>query len=140
VRNIRLLIEYDGTAFAGWQVQPGLRTVQGVLEERLGTMTGERVTLIGSGRTDAGVHARGQTANFKTASAAPVRAFCQGLNGVLPRDIAILHAEEAAEEFHARYGARARVYRYSIIRRRSPILERYAWRFGHLIDETVMGP
>ena len=107
-RNIRLLLEYDGTRYHGWQRQPDAATLQQTLEEALARLTGEAVTVIGSGRTDAGVHALGQVANFRTAGSLPLKAFHQGLNSLLPRDIAVLAATEAPPDFHARKSARAK--------------------------------
>ena len=95
LRNIRLLLEYDGTRYHGWQRQAAAATIQGVVEAGVARLTGEAIALIGSGRTDAGVHARGQVANFRTTSAIPLQAFHQGLNSLLPRDIAVLSASEA---------------------------------------------
>ncbi|HZE21974.1 MAG TPA: tRNA pseudouridine(38-40) synthase TruA, partial [Desulfobaccales bacterium] len=103
-----MLLEYDGTCYHGWQRQPDASTIQGVVEEALARLTGERVSLIGSGRTDAGVHALGQVANFRTSSAIPLQAFNQGLNALLPPDIEVLAAREAPLEFHARKSARAK--------------------------------
>ncbi len=127
MRNIRLTLEYDGTAFSGWQYQPGRRTVQGILEEKLSELLGEKVSAIGSGRTDAGVHALGQVANFMTSKKIPLQAFRQGLNRLLPRDLAVLDAKEAKPDFHARFDARRRLYRYQIVTERSPVRERFAW-------------
>jgi tRNA pseudouridine38-40 synthase len=138
MRNIKLLLEYDGTAFAGWQVQPEQRTVQGVLESALSQMIGEKVSLTGSGRTDAGVHASGQVANFRTGTDIPLKAFNEGLNALLPKDVAVLHAEEADPEFHSRFGAKSRLYRYQIITRRSPLLERYSWRILYSLNREVL--
>jgi tRNA pseudouridine38-40 synthase len=138
LKNIKLLLEYDGTSFAGWQVQPGQRTVQGVLEEALQKITGDRVALTGSGRTDAGVHASGQVANFRTERDIPLKAFNQGMNAILPGDVAVLAAEEAEPDFHARFGAKSRRYRYQIVTRRSPLLERYAWRMTYPVKFGVM--
>ncbi len=95
LRNIRLLVEYDGTRYHGWQRQAEAVTIQQVLEDTLNRLTGEKVALIGSGRTDAGVHARGQVANFRTASPIPLQAFHKGMNSLLPKDIAVLEAAEA---------------------------------------------
>src|SRR5665811_2635136 len=89
-RNIRLLLEYDGTRYHGWQRQLDAATIQGVLEAAVARLTQAPVAIIGSGRTDAGVHARGQVANFRTNSAIPLKAFHQGLNSLLPKDIAVL--------------------------------------------------
>lgn len=138
MRNIKLTIEYDGTDFAGWQFQPGQRTVQGLLEENLSSMLEEKISVLGSGRTDAGVHAAGQVANFKTSREIPLKAFDEGLNSLLPRDVAVLKAEEAAENFHARFDAKTRRYRYQIIFRRSPLRERYAWRMLYKADPAIL--
>jgi tRNA pseudouridine38-40 synthase len=128
-RNIRLTLEYDGTHYHGWQRQKNAVSLQEVLENALARITGETVRLIGSGRTDAGVHARGQVANFITTSRAPVRAFVQGLNSLLPRDIAVLEALEVPLTFHARYDAWWKTYEYLILNRPvpSPLSRRRAW-------------
>ncbi|MBI4727328.1 tRNA pseudouridine(38-40) synthase TruA [candidate division TA06 bacterium] len=138
LRNIKLLLEYDGTAFAGWQVQPEQRTVQGVLEPALSRMTGEKVSLLGSGRTDAGVHASGQVANFRTETDIPLKAFCLGLNAIIPDDVAVLKTEEADPGFNSRFDARSRSYRYQIITRRSPLNERFAWAITYPIDQNIL--
>jgi tRNA pseudouridine38-40 synthase len=140
LRNIRLLLEYDGTRYHGWQRQADAVTIQGVLEAAVARLTGEAVAIIGSGRTDAGVHARGQVANFRTTSAIPLRAFHQGLNSLLPRDIAVLSAAEAPPEFHARKSARAKTYEYRILNRpnRSPLNHHYAWWIAPRLDLTAM--
>ena len=117
MRNLRLLVQYVGTRFAGWQVQPGRPTVQGVLEDRIGRMLGETVRIAGAGRTDAGVHARGQVANFATASRIPIEGLVRGLNARLPIDIAVPRVDEAAPSFHSRADARSKEYRYRITRR-----------------------
>jgi tRNA pseudouridine38-40 synthase len=139
-RNIRLLLEYDGTRYHGWQRQADAATIQQTLEESLERLTGEKVALIGSGRTDAGVHARGQVANFRTESAIPLTAFHQGLNSLLPRDIAVLAATEAEPSFHARKSARAKTYEYRILNRgtRSPLNRHYAWWIAPPLDLTAM--
>jgi tRNA pseudouridine38-40 synthase len=139
-RNIRLLLEYDGTGYHGWQRQLDALTIQQVLEEALQRLTGERIILIGSGRTDAGVHALGQTANFRTESAIPLTAFHKGLNSLLPKDIAVLAAAEAPPEFHARKSARAKTYEYRILNRptRSPLSGRYAWWIAPGLDLAAM--
>jgi tRNA pseudouridine38-40 synthase len=138
LRNIKLIIEYDGTDFAGWQFQPGQRTIQGLLEENLSSMLEEKISVLGSGRTDAGVHAAGQVANFKTSRDIPLKAFDEGLNSLLSRDVAVLKAEEAAENFHARFDAKSRRYRYQIVFRRSPLRERYAWRMLYKADPAIL--
>jgi len=140
MRNIRLLLEYDGAGYHGWQRQLDAATIQGVLEDAVARLTQERVAVIGSGRTDAGVHARGQVANFRTASAIPLRAFHQGLNSLLPKDIAVLEAREAEPAFHARKSARAKTYEYRILNRstRSPLHRNYAWRLAPPLDLGAM--
>jgi len=118
-RNIRLLIAYDGTDFCGWQRQESGRTVQGVIEQALEKMHGQPVNLTGCGRTDAGVHAAGQTANFFTAiDSIPACRFAPALNSLLPQDVRVLEADEQAGGFHARFSAVSRTYRYHFICRR----------------------
>lgn len=115
-RNIKLIIAYDGTEFCGWQRQDNRRTVQGVIEDALEKMHGKPTALTGAGRTDAGVHAAGQTANFYTNinSMAEDR-FVPALNSLLPRDVRILESREVSNDFHARFSAKARVYRYQFL-------------------------
>jgi tRNA pseudouridine38-40 synthase len=139
-RNIRLLLEYDGTGYHGWQRQRDPATIQGVLEAAVARLTQEPVAIIGSGRTDAGVHARGQVANFRTGSPIPLKAFHQGLNSLLPKDIAVLEASEAPLEFHARKSARAKTYEYHILNRpnRSPLHRHYAWWLAPPLDLAAM--
>jgi tRNA pseudouridine38-40 synthase len=122
------LVEYDGTDFAGFQRQPGRRTVQGELERCLGHLTSERVALVAAGRTDAGVHATGQVVSFHSAGRIPTGNIPAAANSLLPKDIAVRGAEEASEQFHARYSARSRVYRYTVVEcsTRSALLGRYA--------------
>lgn len=113
-RNIRLLIAFDGTAYSGWQRQKSAPTIQGEIELCLQRMTGAAVTLHGAGRTDAGVHALGMVANFRTRARIPCPGFLQGLNSMLPPDIRILEASEVPDEFHSRYSATGKTYRYTI--------------------------
>ncbi|MGB2990053.1 MAG: tRNA pseudouridine(38-40) synthase TruA [Candidatus Zixiibacteriota bacterium] len=127
LRNIRLEIEYDGTEFYGWQVQPKLRTVQGEIQERLKTILNQEVNLIGAGRTDVGVHALSQVANFKTDNPLDSETILKGLNGLLPHDVAVKKVQEVDSDFHARYSATSRLYRYRIYRGRTAILRRYVW-------------
>ncbi len=110
--RIRLELDYIGTAYAGWQTQPGQRTVQGEIERALQNLTGEAVRVTASGRTDAGVHALCQTAHFDTERDWDAGAFVGGLNRYLPRDIRVLAAEKADEEFHARFSAKGKTYVY----------------------------
>lgn len=111
-RNIRLLIAYDGTVFCGWQRQKNELSIQGLLEEKLGIITKETVEVNGAGRTDAGVHAEGMTTNFRTGATMPPHAFLKALNSLLPKDIRILDASDAPPDFHARFDAAGKTYRY----------------------------
>jgi tRNA pseudouridine38-40 synthase len=127
LRNIKLEIEYDGTDFYGWQVQPKLRTIQGEIEAKLNTILQKKVNLIGAGRTDMGVHALRQVANFKTESELESDAILRGLNGLLPDDIVIGKVEEVDLDFNARYSAKSRAYHYRINLSRTAILRKYMW-------------
>jgi tRNA pseudouridine38-40 synthase len=129
MRTIKLIIEYDGTAYAGWQVQANGVAVQQVVENALGIIVGAPVRLYSSGRTDAGVHARGMVAVFRTDLEIPLTAFSDGLNVQLPPDISIHHAEEMPDTFDPRRDAKAKLYRYTINTslRRSPLTRHYAW-------------
>ena len=116
MRNIRLLIAYDGTAYAGWQRQAaGLPTIQGVLEEKISLMTKAPVVLHGAGRTDAGVHALGMVANFHTLCFIPCAGFLKGLNCLLPADIRIRQVDEVDADFQARFDAQGKVYAYQFL-------------------------
>jgi len=116
MRNIKLTISYDGANFHGWQVQPGLPTIQGLLNDAVCTITQEKIVVHGASRTDSGVHALGQVAHFKTLSALPAAEFQRALNALLPPTIRIVDAEEVGPEFHARWLAQAKTYRYRIYR------------------------
>jgi tRNA pseudouridine38-40 synthase len=136
LRTIRLTLEYDGSGYHGWQRQLNALTIQEVVETCLGRLSGREVRLHGSGRTDAGVHALGQVAHFRTETNLPLAAFREGLNSLLPRDIVILEAEEAPDGFHARYGAKAKTYEYRILNRqvRSPLHLRHCWHLKQALD------
>ncbi|HUU13269.1 MAG TPA: tRNA pseudouridine(38-40) synthase TruA [Terriglobia bacterium] len=127
MRNLRLVIAYDGTEFHGWQRQPDAPTVQGCLEEALAKLTGAPVHIWGSGRTDAGVHALNQVASFKTESPIPCDNLLKALNNLLPPSVRIKQVEEAPEKFHARYDVRSKTYRYRILQ--APICSPFLWRF-----------
>ena len=114
MRRIRLILEYDGTDYVGWQTQPNGVAVQAVVERALQAVTGETVALHGSGRTDSGVHARAQVAHFDTAARMPADKFAFALNTHLPRDIRVLVSEEAPPAFHARFGVLEKQYRYTL--------------------------
>ncbi len=140
--NFKITVEYDGRDFAGWQRQAkeAGRTVQGVLEEALSRLCAHRVILHGSGRTDAGVHARGQCASFKTESGRTARQIVEGGNCLLPPDAAIIAAEEVPPDFHARFSARGKIYEYdfSTAPTRRPLLNKRAWWVGPGLDWAEM--
>lgn len=141
-RNLKVILSYDGSEFAGWQVQPELATVQGTLASAIGRLTGEKVLPQGSGRTDAGVHALAQVASFATTSTIPVNNWAKALNDILPASIRILEVSEADANFHARKSARAKTYRYRIYRGAvcPPFLARYVWHYPYPLDEEAMIP
>ena len=120
MRNIKLTIEYDGTNYHGWQIQPSEPTIQGVIEAALTKMTKTETRITGAGRTDSGVHAAGQVANFHTETDIPIGAFQKGLNSLLPKDVVILEAVEAPLGFNARFSAKRRIYEYTILNRSYP--------------------
>ena len=126
MRNLKLTIEYDGTNYCGWQRQnsprstvhsPRLKTIQGAIEKTLQRIFKEKVKLIGAGRTDSGVHALGQAANFKTDSKIPLKNLQKALNSLLPRDIAIKRIDEASLDFHSQYSVKSKLYCYAILNR-----------------------
>lgn len=140
MRNIALRIEYDGTDFVGSQWQTNGRSVQGTLEAAWQQLTGERRRMFLAGRTDAGVHARGQVANVHTNTRHPLSTIVRGLNGILPEDVGVLAAWDVPDEFHARYSAVRRDYRYVIDNGRtpSPLLRRYAAYVPRRLDVAAM--
>lgn len=140
MRTILLILEYDGTDFAGWQLQPNGRSVQEVVERALGELLGESVRVHSAGRTDAGVHARFMPAHFTTARDLPLQAFRDGLNRLLPGDVAVREAHEVEKNFHARFKARGKWYRYSIDRSavRSPLSGRTSWQVRGTLDLVAM--
>lgn len=141
MRNFKLTLEYDGTHFHGWQVQPGLRTVQGTLEEVLTRMAGSRVAVKGAGRTDAGVHALGQVASFRAALRLDPPRLQRALNATLPPDVAVRTAAEVPLEFDAQRDAKGRTYRYSLLLGTHPSpLERHCRLFvPYPVDQEAMG-
>jgi tRNA pseudouridine38-40 synthase len=141
MRNLKLILSYDGSDFAGWQVQPDAATVQGVLASAIGRITGEKVLPQGSGRTDTGVHALAQVVTFVTESSVPEENFLKALNDVLPASVRVLEVKEAPADFQARHSAQAKTYRYRIYRAAicPPFLARYVWHFPYPLDEEAMG-
>jgi len=140
MRNLKMLLAYDGSDYSGWQVQPEASTIQGVLSFAIGRLTGERVLPQGSGRTDAGVHALGQVATFQTESPIPPENLVNALNDLLPSAIRVLEASEVPTDFHALKSARANTYRYSIFRENIclPFRARYVWHYPYPLDESMM--
>lgn len=140
MRNIKLTIEYDGTGYCGWQKQINGPSIQETLEKALKKITGQKVTLIGAGRTDSGVHALAQVANFKAKSRLTTKQLLFALNTRLPKDIAVNKVEEAKPDFNARFRAQSRLYRYSIINSpvRSPLEARHSYQFRIPLDIKLM--
>src|SRR5215470_16527039 len=140
MRNLKLILAYDGAEFSGWQVQPDTTTVQGTLASAIGRLTGEKVLPQGSGRTDAGVHALAQVVTFVTESSVPTENFVKGLNDILPASVRVLSVGEMPSEFHARHSAKAKTYRYRIYRGAicPPFLARYVWHYPFPLDEEAM--
>ena len=139
-KNIKLRIAYDGTDYFGWQRQLNQPTIQGTIEERIKTMVGRSVSLIASGRTDTGVHAIHQVANFRVISTITPSTFLKGLNSLLPDSIIIKKAEYVSLDFHARYDAKSKVYEYRIYNEKlpSPFLRHYVWHVSRLLDFGAM--
>ncbi|MEN6371211.1 MAG: tRNA pseudouridine(38-40) synthase TruA [Armatimonadota bacterium] len=140
MHNIKVVVEYDGTDYFGFQKQPGMRTIQGELECVLTRITKEPISVYGAGRTDAGVHAEGQVINFKTGGTIPTKNIVVALNSMLPKDIVAKDASEVPGEFHSRYSAKSRVYKYVVLNDVIPsaISGRFVWCFPYKLDETVM--
>lgn len=140
MRNIKIVVEYDGTNYCGWQKQPQGTTIQQEIENALNNITGENVALLASGRTDSGVHAIAQVANFKTESNIKAGEFQMGLNSVLPNDITIVSAEEAELNFHAQFSAKSKKYIYQIFNSSHPsaLLRQRAWFMPHTLDIDKM--
>jgi len=140
MRNIKATIAYDGTDFAGWQVQPDRRTIQGELKAAIERVVGEQVLPQGSGRTDAGVHAQAQVASFAIEAPIPVENLLFALNRTLPPAIRVTHVCEVPADFHARKSAHAKSYRYRISRVpvTSPFVARYVWHYPFPLDEDKM--
>ncbi|MFH1423182.1 MAG: tRNA pseudouridine(38-40) synthase TruA [Planctomycetota bacterium] len=140
MRNIKLLIQYDGTNYHGWQKQLNVSTIHGAIEEAIKLVTNEEVKITGASRTDSGVHAVGQTANFQTQSNLPVETLSKAINAKLPSDIAIIRAEEADIEFNARFNATGKWYRYLIFSetRKAPLQNRYCSLIKENLDLDKM--
>jgi tRNA pseudouridine38-40 synthase len=135
--RLRLTLEYDGTGFRGWAAQPGLRTIEGAMQEALTSVYPGWTELAVAGRTDTGVHALGQVASVQVEGGPPLDRAAAALNAALPDDVVVSAADQAPPGFHARHSARARSYRYRVYRRRerSPFEARRAWWYPHPVDE-----
>jgi tRNA pseudouridine38-40 synthase len=140
MRNLRLLLRYDGTEFSGWQVQPGFRTVQEVLEQAIGAVTRERIRANASGRTDSGVHALGQVVNFYTGTRLGCDVLTKAINSHLPPDVCVRRCDEVPQAFCANKDALRKTYRYVIYdgRPHDPFLRRYAWHHRRPLDAAAM--
>lgn len=140
MRNLKLTLAYDGTDFHGWQIQPQVRTIQGELQTALQKLFNHDVSVTGSGRTDAGVHAQGQVANVETIRSMDTDAVLRGANALLPEEIRVLSVEEVAPEFHSRHSAKAKTYEYHIWRPAvvSPFHLRYVYPFRYPLDEDLI--
>ena len=138
--NIRLKIQYDGTDYSGWQIQPSDKTIEGEITVAIGQIFQREVKLIGASRTDAGVHARGQIANFNIDRNVDVQTLRRGLNAILPHDISIQTAEEVNKDFHSRYNSKGKVYNYFIWNRdyKTPFYNRYSWHYHPPLDIAEM--
>jgi len=140
MRTLRLTLSYDGSHFYGWQIQPDRPTVQGALVDTLRKITQEKIWLYGAARTDAGVHALGQVAHFKTRTKIPAENLQRALNALLPPAIRVLQVEEAGSDFHARWHAAAKIYRYRILR--APLCPPFLWQqvyhYPFPLDEEAM--
>lgn len=140
MRNLRLVIAYDGRAYSGWQIQKNVRSVQGTIEEVLARLTGQPCRLRASGRTDAGVHAAGQMANFRSETSLDCQRLHRGLNALLPDDISIVQVDEVDAAFDSRRANGGKHYRYRIFNRREPSIEhqRNSWHFWGQLDLHAM--
>jgi tRNA pseudouridine38-40 synthase len=137
---LRLVLEYDGTDFHGWQSQPAVRTVEGVLRDAVEQVTGEAPRFSAAGRTDAGAHSHGQVVGVPLAREWQPERLATALNAVLPQDVAVRRAEHAGDDFHARFDALSRTYRYVVVprRARTPLLRRYSWQIAGDLDVAAM--
>jgi tRNA pseudouridine38-40 synthase len=140
MRTLKLVLEYDGFDYCGWQVQSAAPTIQGIVEAALGKLLGERVRVSGAGRTDAKVHALGQVASVRCTSEISVTALQRALNSLLPRDVVIHDVQDVPSDFHARFSALGKVYAYRILNRpvRAPLRLRYTWHIPQPLDVTGM--
>ena len=140
IQTFKLIIEYDGTGYHGWQRQKSDRSIQGEIEAALFTMTGRKITVIGSGRTDAGVHALAQVASFRCDTHLTAEVFRKGLNSLLDVDVVICDCQQTAGDFHARYDAKRKTYQYRVINSALPVAigRQYVWHIRRPLDVAAM--
>ena len=138
LRNIKIVLEYDGTDFCGWQIQPGVRTVQEELQNSLNKIFQHKINVTGAGRTDSGVHAKAQVASFKVDTPMPTKTIFAALNGTLPKDVRIISAEHVDMDFNPRYDAIKRHYCYYITKRERAIYRNYMWCIKNNLDVNKM--
>lgn len=139
-RNIRLLVEYDGTNYHGWQRQDNSLSIQEILEGAIEKLTREENRVVAAGRTDAGVHARGQVVNFLIKKRLPLHKIFMGVNAYLPQDIVVKKAEEVSLDFNARFDAKKRIYHYYMLFERTAINRNYCWQFFQKMNREVLQP
>ena len=137
MKNYRLKIQYDGTKYSGWQIQPNVPTVQGKVVETIKIITGNEINLIGSGRTDSGVHALGQIANFHIDTELNIYKFKHSLNSILAGDISITELIEVPLEFHSRFDAKKRSYLYLFSNEKSPFYNNYTYQYSPIFDLPI---
>ncbi|UVI29787.1 tRNA pseudouridine(38-40) synthase TruA [Paenibacillus spongiae] len=131
MKNIRMIVSYDGTSYNGFQTQPSGNTIQDVLESAIRALSNEDIRIIGSGRTDAGVHARGQVINFQTNSRIPAERWTYAINARMPEDIVVIHSDEVPPEFHSRHSAKRKTYQYTIDTNQYPDVFHRRYRVHH---------
>lgn len=138
MNNYKLEIQYDGTNYAGWQIQKNAVSIQQKITDAVSLILKEKINLIGSGRTDAGVHALGQVANFRTEKVIDIYSFKHSLNGILPVDISVTKMESVNENFHSRFDANRRIYFYLISKIKSPFMLKYSYYLHQPIDSSSL--
>jgi tRNA pseudouridine38-40 synthase len=137
-KNIKVILEYEGTNYRGWQIQENSSTIQEKVEEAIYKLTGERSRITGGGRTDAGVHARGQVANFTITKDFKLHQIVGGLNAYLPDDIVVKSAQEVNHDFNARFSAKKRIYQYYICSERTALNRKFCWQIFQKFDSAVL--
>jgi tRNA pseudouridine38-40 synthase len=138
LNNYKLVIQYDGTNYCGWQTQSNAPTVQQTIMDKIELISKVKVNLTGSGRTDSGVHALGQVANFKTEEEIDIYKFRHSINAVLPEDISIISMEKVDEDFNARFNARKRSYIYLISKLKSPFFQKYSYHYHESLNCNIL--